>query len=313
MLSDGMALSVERHPKKALGRFANALLIICGPVLITVGGVYLLSSLRARALSSRRGAEWREGMIDRVAAGVSPSSKRTVAQLVSTALIISGSLLLAVGAAYYGFSRFAQSQLNSLSRQQQVLDQPLVTALKPPDVSGGLGEYRGFAVSSSSAPLFGGGGERLTSPSPTPAPAAARITIPSLEVDAPAVETGTKYEDGQLVWETAKHAVGHLKGTSNPGETGNIVMAGHISSPIRGEGNVFKRLPEIALGSQVYLYTPQGRYTYIVVKTKVVLPNDIEVIEPTLQPTLTLITCVPDWVYTHRFIATALPAGFEPM
>lgn len=134
---------------------------------------------------------------------------------------------------------------------------------------------------------------------------ASRIIIPSIEVDSRVVELGIVFEDGEWQWERPVHAVGHLKGTADPGRSGNIVMSGHISSPVRGEGQVFKRLPEIKLNDVVVLYTPVRGFAYQVVGKKVVLPSDVDVLKPTPDETLTLITCVPDFIYSHRLIVTA--------
>src|SRR5205823_7601892 len=119
---------------------------------------------------------------------------------------------------------------------------------------------------------------------------------------------GTKVENGQLVWATADHAVGHLIGTSIPGGTGNMVLSGHISSPVKGEGNIFRSLPSLAdkIGSRVSVQNGDGAwFIYEIVGTKVVLPTVTAVIDPTPAPALTLLTCVPDGVYTHRFVALA--------
>ena len=51
--------------------------------------------------------------------------------------------------------------------------------------------------------------------------------------------------------------MGRIPNTSNPGELGNGWLFGHLESPIRGEGNVFQRLPEIpallSAGDPVYV------------------------------------------------------------
>jgi len=130
--------------------------------------------------------------------------------------------------------------------------------------------------------------------------------------DARVVEVGTRIEKGQLVWETADHAVGHHSGTGLPGQPGNIVMSGHISSPVRGEGNVFRSLPNLKdkLGSRASIQTADGTwYHYDITGTDVVLPADTWVLDATPSPLLTLITCVPDGVYTHRFVARGQLAG----
>jgi LPXTG-site transpeptidase (sortase) family protein len=108
------------------------------------------------------------------------------------------------------------------------------------------------------------------------------------------------------VWQTADHAVGYLIGTALPGRTGNMVLSGHISSPVRGEGNVFHALPNLAdkIGSRVSVQTVDGSwFVYSITGTDVVTPADTWVLDPTPKATVTLVTCVPDGVYTHRFVA----------
>lgn len=132
------------------------------------------------------------------------------------------------------------------------------------------------------------------------------IIIPTIGLDAHIVQTSTRYDEkGVLIWETAAFAVGHYAGTANVGEVGNIVLSGHVSS--RDEGAVFKRLPEIAVGDPIILSTSESRYIYRTVGKEVVLPSDTSAMRQTPEPMLTLITCVPDGVFTHRLIVRAKP------
>ncbi len=142
-------------------------------------------------------------------------------------------------------------------------------------------------------------------------PPATRILIPDIGLDSRVTYLRTVVEDNILVWETPKWSVGHMSGTANPGEAGNVVITGHISSPIRGEGAVFKRLPEIpklldfGWKVDIILYTAEEKYLYRVTSTKVVAPDQVDIMATTQDPVLTLITCVPDGVYSHRLIVTA--------
>ncbi len=131
-----------------------------------------------------------------------------------------------------------------------------------------------------------------------------RIIIPTIEVDAKVVALGVRANArGELEWETAAFAVGHHAGSANPGEGGNIVLSGHISSV--NEGAVFKRLPELRPGHGVILMTASQSYLYQVESTQVVLPQEVSVMDPTDREQVTLITCVPDGVYTHRLVVIA--------
>jgi len=120
--------------------------------------------------------------------------------------------------------------------------------------------------------------------------------------------------NGQLQpeWETASYAAGHHRNSAGAGEAGNVVISGHHN--IKGE--VFRRLIDVKVGDQVVLYTADGRsYTYVVTEAP---PPLLEVgiseaerreharyMDPTSDPTLTLITCWPYWTNTHRVIRVA--------
>ena len=150
-------------------------------------------------------------------------------------------------------------------------------------------------------------GPRASSSPVAEMPPADRIIIPSIGVDSKVGHLEIKEDKGKLTWETAKHAVGHHEGTANPGEGSNAVFSGHISSPIKKEGSVFNRLPEVKVGDWVYLEASYGMVPYMVEETKVVSPNDLWVMYPTSTETITLITCYPDLVYSHRLVVTAKP------
>ncbi|HZR99004.1 MAG TPA: sortase, partial [Chloroflexota bacterium] len=131
-----------------------------------------------------------------------------------------------------------------------------------------------------------------------------RLVIPSIELDAKVLPLGTTRDrTGKLVWETVPFAVGHHQGTANPGEPGNMVLSGHISSP--NEGAIFKRLPQVKAGDAVVVMTAQEPYLYRVRDTQVVTPAAVEVLQPTAEAILTLLTCVPDGIYSHRLVVRA--------
>ncbi|MCC7105462.1 MAG: sortase [Chloroflexi bacterium] len=129
------------------------------------------------------------------------------------------------------------------------------------------------------------------------------LTVPTIELDSRVVPLGTYLKNGVPVWQTAAFAVGHHAGTANPGEPGNVVLSGHISSP--REGGVFQRLPQVRPGDAVIVATAEQQYIYRVRDTHVVLPTALEYIEPTPTRIVTLITCVPDGIYSHRLIVRA--------
>lgn len=89
-----------------------------------------------------------------------------------------------------------------------------------------------------------------------------------------------------------------------PGQTGNFVLAGH-----RGwsHGRLFNRLGEVEIGDQIEIDTTAGAIGYEVVSTKLVLPDELSVLDNEADmSTLTLITCHPKRNPTHRLIVKAV-------
>jgi sortase A len=132
-------------------------------------------------------------------------------------------------------------------------------------------------------------------PVPTPGSRQAlRIQIPAINVDAPVVQG-----DG---WEQLKLGVAQHAGTPDPGENGNIVLSGH--NDVFGE--VFRYLERLMPGDVVIVFTTQRQYTYVIAGTRIVEPTQVEVMDPTPNPTLTLISCHPYLVDNHRIIVSAV-------
>jgi sortase A len=135
-----------------------------------------------------------------------------------------------------------------------------------------------------------------------------RLMIPAIELDSKVIPVGTKTDpQGRVLWETAAFAVGHHRGSGMPGEKGNIVLSGHISSP--HEGAVFRDLPHLKPGLGIIIATLDRQYLYTIVDTLVVTPDAVEVLDPTDKSIVTMITCVPDGVYSHRLIVRAEAVG----
>ncbi len=132
-------------------------------------------------------------------------------------------------------------------------------------------------------------------PIPTPGvQQATRIQIPAIGVDAPVVQG-----DG---WEQLKKGVGQHIGTANPGENGNVVLSAH--NDIFGE--IFRELDKLKPGDVIIVYTSQRQFTYIITGTQVVEPTRVEVMAPTPNATMTLISCYPYLVDTERIVVSAV-------
>ncbi|TAK26880.1 MAG: sortase [Chloroflexota bacterium] len=144
---------------------------------------------------------------------------------------------------------------------------------------------------------------RTTPPVGKPGIPARSLTIPSLGIASDVAEVSTTYDaQGNLVWQTVPFLVGHFSGSSNPGQLGNAIFSGHLTSP--NAGSVFKRLPDIELGAGIILTSGDTTYLYRVADKKVVEPSDLGPLQDSGKAIVTLITCVPDGVYSHRLVVT---------
>jgi len=117
-----------------------------------------------------------------------------------------------------------------------------------------------------------------------------RIVIPRIKVDAPIV--------GDVSWEALKMGVGHLPGSANPGERGNLYLAAH--NDIFGE--IFRYLEELEPGDEYFIYSGEESFRYVVKEKRIINPTDVEVMLPTTEPVATLQTCYPYLVDTHRLV-----------
>jgi LPXTG-site transpeptidase (sortase) family protein len=71
-------------------------------------------------------------------------------------------------------------------------------------------------------------------------------------------------------------------------------------------------LKGVRIGDIVDIVTPSGTYHYKVESTKIVMPKNVEVLDPTPDPSLTLVTCYPfNYVGSapKRFIVRARQIG----
>jgi sortase A len=131
-------------------------------------------------------------------------------------------------------------------------------------------------------------------PIPTTGPEAAiSIQIPAIKVDSPIFQGDN--------WEQLRKGVGQHLGTPDPGQTGNLVLAGH--NDIYGE--VFRDLDRLKAGDTIHIFTITHQYVYVVTGTQIVEPTQVEVMTPTSNSIVTLISCYPYLVDNKRIVVKA--------
>ncbi len=153
-------------------------------------------------------------------------------------------------------------------------------------------------------------------PTPTISGTIGTLAIPALDRVVPIVSVGWRVDEidgAQLaVWETVNDAAGHHRGSSPLGGEGHCVLSGH-SNP--DSGGVFAGIWDLQPGDTIDVRGGDGQvYPYVVNSVEKVQETGAsleerlahaEVMEPTDDARLTLITCWPDWAYTHRVVVVA--------
>ena len=121
-----------------------------------------------------------------------------------------------------------------------------------------------------------------------------KITIPKIN------SSWVGYEGTNIP--SLKRGPGHYIGTSNPGELGTCVIAGHRTT----YGAPFNRVDQLVNGDQIIIETPDGKqFIYLVTGQLAVSPNDLSAIKQTAYASLVLSTCHPKFHATQRLLIFA--------
>ena len=130
-----------------------------------------------------------------------------------------------------------------------------------------------------------------------PAPAAGTMLG---RLDAPSVKLSTAVLEGSDD-ATLEPRLRPYRGHAVSRPAGNVGIAGHRDT-------TFRPLRSIIVGDPLEFTTADRVYRYRISKTLIVGPDDVYVLDPTPQPTLTLVTCYPFEFIGHapkRFIVRA--------
>jgi sortase A len=127
------------------------------------------------------------------------------------------------------------------------------------------------------------------------------LRVPKIHLQAPVLD-GT--DDLTL-----NRGLGRIVTTAKLGEPGNVGIAGHRDGFFRG-------LKDVGIGDRLDLSLPNRTDTYVVDSIKIVDPRDVSVLEPTTEPSLTLVTCYPFYFVgsaPQRYIVHASIVHPEPL
>jgi sortase A len=201
----------------------------------------------------------------------------------------------------FGLHHLLNREISAAMEQPALTPTPLISALVLPSghvhiaSSSDTQQDKGGDIPKHLRPLVQ---SQVNLPLPTPAPEhGIRIQIPAIDVDAPIVHGDDE--------EQLKKGVAHNAASVNPGQQGNIVLSGH--NDVFGE--VFRYLERLKPGDEIVVYTSRRSFTYVVSGWELVEPTQVEVMSPTPDATITLISCHPYLVDNHRIIVKGSLAG----
>ena len=129
-------------------------------------------------------------------------------------------------------------------------------------------------------------------------PPLAVLSIDHLDITVPVYNGTDEYN--------LNRGVGRIKGTAWVDSDGNLGIAGH-------RDGFFRPLKDIEIGDSMQLQTAGGTVTYEVSSIEIVEPNDVSVLSPTDERTITLVTCYPFYYVGHapkRYIVKATAEHF---
>ncbi len=150
--------------------------------------------------------------------------------------------------------------------------------------------------------------DRWNSPRLPPSPRQGQFTPDEMigRIEIPRVDVSAIVKEG-VDSKTLSRAVGHVPETALPGQKGNVGIAAHRDTFFRG-------LRHIRQGDVIRLSTMEGTYLYQVDTMKIVWPKSVEVLDPTPDRRITLVTCYPfNYIGSapKRFIVQGKQIGFE--
>jgi LPXTG-site transpeptidase (sortase) family protein len=120
------------------------------------------------------------------------------------------------------------------------------------------------------------------------APTSLVLEIPVLGVNASIVGVESRKAGWDVAW--LQDQVGWLNNTAYPTWKGNSVLTAHVVNA-DGRPGVFSSLKALGVGEYMFVYSGGYRYTYRVVSSGLVQPDDRSVMKHEEKPYLTLITC----------------------
>lgn len=125
------------------------------------------------------------------------------------------------------------------------------------------------------------------------------VIVPSMLLNTPILE-GPVWDQYAIL----NNGVWRYPLGSTPDKGGNTVLVGHRFTYTNPRG-IFYFLNKVKIGDEIGVYWNNDLYRYKVSSIKVVPPSDTAIENPSKKAELTMFTCTPLWLPTHRLVIVA--------
>ena len=215
------------------------------------------------------------------------SRGRAALRGLSTALIVSGTLLLADAAATLVWqepvsSLYAHFQQSELSGELDQLEQAPLPPVERRAIVKLPDPKRKLAFAARSLDRRTDDGD-----------AVGRLRIDRIGLSSVVIE-GTNADD-------LRRGPGHYPATPFPGQRGTVGIAGHRTT----YGAPFRRIDKVRRGDEIVVTMPYGRFTYRAERTRIVKPTDVWVTQRVSYDRLILSACHPLYSAAKRIVVFA--------
>lgn len=123
------------------------------------------------------------------------------------------------------------------------------------------------------------------------------LSIPKIGVEINIVEGKNEKALFRGAW--------RLPGTSSPDLGGNTVLGAHRWLYKPPSSRTFYNLDKVSAGDSIKIFWEGKEYSYRVRETKIVAPQDVEILKNTEENILTLFTCTPLFSSKQRLVVIA--------
>ncbi len=232
-----------------------------------------------------------------------PTGWRRWLRWAANLMIVGGVLLLAYPVGTWGYTWYEQRQMRQeltrdhpgLATAQAALDSRDLVPATPPATTAGAGGTQSAPDPAETERLaqlaaFKAAADAFVAKMGSTGTPIGRIVVPAIGLDVVMLE-GTG--NGDL-----REGPGHWPETPFPGQGGNFVVSGHRTT----YGHPFFKLDKIRIGDEIDLVLPYGVAKYLVTRSIIVEPDEVQTVAQAGKEQVSLAACHPIYSASHRIV-----------